>query len=112
MIEKSFRKADFLRRIKNISPNRVFVHQAKLEELENINFDCIMSRALAPLDKLLEYCKKFLKDDGIYICEDVQNNEESLKIINHIKLINPNKDIKCEEFNINNKSDDRIIVVV
>ncbi len=64
LIEKSFRKADFLRKIKNISPNRVFVHQAKLEELENINFDCIMSRALAPLDKLLEYCKKFLKDDG------------------------------------------------
>jgi len=64
LIEKSFRKADFLRRIKNISPNRVFIHQAKLEELENINFDCIMSRALAPLDKLLEYCKKFLKDDG------------------------------------------------
>jgi len=64
LVEKSFRKADFLRKIKNISPNRVFVHQAKLEELENINFDCIMSRALAPLDKLLEYCKKFLKDDG------------------------------------------------
>ena len=64
LVEKSFRKADFLLKIKNISPNRVFVHQAKLEELENINFDCIMSRALAPLDKLLEYCKKFLKDDG------------------------------------------------
>lgn len=64
LIEKSFRKADFLRKIKNISPNRIFVHQAKLEELENINFDCIMSRALAPLDKLLEYCQKFLKEDG------------------------------------------------
>ncbi len=64
LIEKSFRKADFLRKIKNISPNRIFVQQVKLEELENINFDCIMSRALAPLDKLLEYCQKFLKDDG------------------------------------------------
>lgn len=64
LVEKSFRKADFLRKIKNISPNRIFVQQAKLEELENINFDCIMSRALAPLDKLLEYCQKFLKDDG------------------------------------------------
>ena len=64
LIEKSFRKADFLRKIKNISPNRIFVQQAKLEEIENINFDCIMSRALAPLDKLLEYCQKFLKDDG------------------------------------------------
>jgi len=64
LVEKSFRKADFLRKIKTISPNRVFVQQAKLEELENINFDCIMSRALAPLDKLLEYCQKFLKKDG------------------------------------------------
>jgi 16S rRNA (guanine527-N7)-methyltransferase len=64
LVEKSFRKADFLRKIKTISPNRLFVQQAKLEELENINFDCIMSRALAPLDKLLEYCQKFLKDDG------------------------------------------------
>jgi 16S rRNA G527 N7-methylase RsmG len=36
LVEKSFRKADFLRKIKNISPNRVFIHQAKLEELENI----------------------------------------------------------------------------
>ena len=64
LVEKSFRKADFLRKIKTISPNRLFVQQAKLEELENINFDCIMSRALAPLDKLLEYCQKFLKKDG------------------------------------------------
>ena len=64
LIEKSFRKADFLRRIKNISKNRIFVHQAKLEELDNMIFDCIMSRALASLDKLLEYCQKFLKKDG------------------------------------------------
>lgn len=64
LIEKSFRKADFLRQIKSISAQRVFVHQAMLEDLENITFDCIMSRALASLDKLIEYCQKFLKPDG------------------------------------------------
>ena len=64
LIEKSFRKSDFLRRAKTISPNRVFVHQAKLEEMSPIEFDCILSRALAPLDTLLGYSKKFLKKNG------------------------------------------------
>lgn len=64
LIEKSFRKADFLRKVKNISKNKIFVHQVNLEELKDIHFDCIVSRALAPLDKLLDYCHKFLKNDG------------------------------------------------
>jgi len=64
LIEKSFRKADFLRKAKSFSPNRVFVQQAKLEEMEVVEFDCIVSRALAPLTGLLEYSKKFLKKDG------------------------------------------------
>jgi len=64
LIEKAFRKSEFLRRAKLLSPNRVFVHQAKLEELSAIQFDCIVSRALAPLDQLLDYTKKFLKKDG------------------------------------------------
>lgn len=64
LIEKAFRKADFLRKVKLMSPNRVFVHQAKLEEMNVSQFDCIVSRALAPLPKLLEYLEKFLKKDG------------------------------------------------
>lgn len=64
LIEKSFRKADFLRQTKSISKNRIFVHQSKLEDLTQIDFDCITSRALAPLDKLLDYCQKFLKPNG------------------------------------------------
>lgn len=64
LIEKAFRKADFLRKAKLFSPNRVFVHQAKLEEMAVVEFDCIVSRALAPLPKLLEYTSKFLKKDG------------------------------------------------
>jgi 16S rRNA (guanine527-N7)-methyltransferase len=64
LIEKSFRKSEFLRRAKLFSQNRVFIHQAKLEELSNLEFDCIVSRALAPLSSLLEYSKKFLKKDG------------------------------------------------
>ena len=64
LVEKAFRKTEFLRRAKLFSQNRVFIHQSKLEELSNLKFDCIVSRALAPLDKLLGYSKKFLKKDG------------------------------------------------
>jgi 16S rRNA (guanine527-N7)-methyltransferase len=64
LIEKAFRKADFLRKVKLFSPNRVFVHQSKLEEMATVEYDCIVSRALAPLHSLLEHSKKFLKKDG------------------------------------------------
>lgn len=64
LIEKAFRKSDFLRRMKILSQNRVFVHQIEIEELNKIEFDCIISRALAPLPKLLSYCQKFLRTDG------------------------------------------------
>ena len=64
LVEKSFRKSEFLRRAKSFSPNRIFVHQSKLEELSKLEFDCVVSRALAPLDQLLDYSKKFLKADG------------------------------------------------
>ena len=64
LIEKAFRKADFLRKVKNISPNKIYVHQKKLEEINNLKFDCIVSRALAPLDKLLNYANIFLAENG------------------------------------------------
>lgn len=64
LIEKSYRKSEFLRQAKLISDNRVFVHQAKLEELTDLKFDCITSRALASVTKLLEYSINFLKDNG------------------------------------------------
>ena len=64
LIEKSFRKSEFLRRAKVFSQNKIFVHQSKLEEMAALEFYCIVSRALAPLDQLLIYTQKFLKKDG------------------------------------------------
>lgn len=64
LIEKSFRKSEFLRRAKAFSQNKIFVQQSKLEEMAALEFDCIVSRALAPLDQLLIYTQKFLKKDG------------------------------------------------
>jgi len=80
LIEKSFRKSEFLRRAKLLSANRIFVHQAKLEELSQIEFDCIVSRALAPLDQLLEYTKKFLKKDGYCLFLKGKNLSQEIEL--------------------------------
>ncbi len=80
LIEKAFRKADFLRRAKLFSTNRIFVHQAKLEELSAIEFDCIVSRALAPLNQLLEYSQKFLKKDGYCLFLKGKNLGDEIEI--------------------------------
>ncbi len=62
--EKSYRKSEFLKIAKHLSLNKIFVHQEKIEELKNIKFNAILSRALAPLPKLLNYCIEFLDQDG------------------------------------------------
>lgn len=80
LVEKSFRKCEFLRKAKMLSTNRIFVHQAKLEELSDRKFDVITSRALASLDKLLAYSKKFLKNDGYAVFLKGKNLEQELQI--------------------------------
>ena len=64
LIEKSYRKSEFLKIAKHLSQNRIYVQQSKIEELKNIKFNCILSRALAPLPKLLNYCMEFLDENG------------------------------------------------
>ncbi len=83
LIEKAFRKADFLRKAKIFSPNRVFVQQVNLEDLKDTKFHCITSRALAPLPKLLEYTNSFLEKDGYCLFlkgRNLKNEIENSKI--------------------------------
>ena len=59
LIEKSFRKCEFLDKAQKISANKIIIHQKKAEELKPIKFDVITSRAFAPLDRLLKITKNF-----------------------------------------------------
>ena len=79
LIEKSFRKSEFLHKAKIISDNQIYIHQSKLEEMPSVKFDCIISRALAPLDKLLNYAKTFLEPGGycLFLKGKNLNNEIS-----------------------------------
>lgn len=105
LIEKSFRKADFLRSNKNISKNKIYIHQAKLEELNQILFDCIMSRALAPLTKLLEYCQKFLSPEGYCLFLKGKN------LANEINLAKQQFQFDYELFESITAQDSRIIKI-
>jgi 16S rRNA (guanine527-N7)-methyltransferase len=80
LIEKSFRKAEFLRRAKLLSPNHVFIHQVRLEELSNLKFDCITSRALAPMNVLLGYVQKFLNKNGYCLFLKGKNSESEITL--------------------------------
>jgi 16S rRNA (guanine527-N7)-methyltransferase len=86
LIEKSFRKSEFLKEVKILSSNRVFVHNCKLEEINNINFDVIISRALAPLPKLIDYSLNFLKPEGF--CLFLKGKKLKLEIDESKKLYN------------------------
>jgi 16S rRNA (guanine527-N7)-methyltransferase len=78
LIEKSFRKCEFLYKAKLLSSNRIFVHQAQLEELLGKKFDVITSRALAPLDQLLGYSHNFLQHGGYAVFLKGKNLNQEL----------------------------------
>ncbi|MFT6346322.1 MAG: 16S rRNA (guanine527-N7)-methyltransferase [Myxococcota bacterium] len=67
LIEKSFRKCEFLEKAAKISKNKIIIHQKKVEEIKDLTFDVAVSRAFSPLNKLIPIVQPFLKKDGIGI---------------------------------------------
>lgn len=80
LIEKSFRKSDFLHRAKLFSKNKIFIHKKNLEDVTDLTFDCIVSRAFAPLPELLDYSKKFLKNGGYCLFLKGKNLQNELEL--------------------------------
>ncbi len=67
LIEKSFRKCQFLKLASEISPNTITIHQKRVEEMNGLSIDIAVSRAFAPLSKLVPIVSPFLKKDGYSI---------------------------------------------
>lgn len=114
LIEKSFRKSEFLRKVRAISENKILVHNSKLEELAIAKFDCITSRALAPLFKLLAYSSNFLTNDGYCLFlkgEKIkQEITEAKKFFNFsYQLFDSKTSAKSKIIKINNISPNNII---
>ena len=81
LIEKSFRKCQFLSEVKNISDNKIIIHQKLASQVEAIQFDVVTSRALAPLDKLLKITQPFLGKNSKAIFPKGKNLLNELNLI-------------------------------
>lgn len=59
LIESEQKKAVFLTEAAKISTNKVIIYNNRIEQIKDlINIDFVVSRAMAPLDKLLDYISK------------------------------------------------------
>lgn len=67
LIEKSFRKCEFLEKGKDFSANKIDVLCENIYDIKNEGFDIIVSRALAPLEKLLYMCKDISHSKTKYV---------------------------------------------
>ena len=65
LIESDTRKAVYLREGARAIGRSVTVHQKRIESLQGLAVDVVTARALAPVEKLLEYAEPLLKKDGI-----------------------------------------------
>ena len=67
LVDSNGKKIKFLNQIKETMGLNVDIVLNRLENLNNIKFDIITSRALAKLDKLIFYSQKFLKKNTVLI---------------------------------------------
>jgi 16S rRNA (guanine527-N7)-methyltransferase len=58
LVESDGKKVSFLQSAAKISEQKIFIHKSRIENLQVSKVDCVVSRALAPLWKLLNLLKK------------------------------------------------------
>ena len=64
LVESNARKCAFLREVARETGAPVTIHNARIEDLDPWPTDHIVARALAPLDRLLDFASRFPGTDG------------------------------------------------
>ena len=67
LIESDQRKCAFMREVKRAVGLRATIHTERIEKVENLEADVVTSRALASLDKLLDFAAMHSLSTGIYL---------------------------------------------
>lgn len=84
------------------------------ENFDTIKFDIIIDDAShEPQQQKNNYklFSQFMNNDSMYICEDVRSYDFACELSEYIKSISPNKIVEIHEFNVEYRSDDRLIFV-
>jgi 16S rRNA (guanine527-N7)-methyltransferase len=64
LIESNERKCAFLREVNLATQAGVFIHNKRIEIIKDLSVDLVVSRAVAPVEKLLQYAILLLEEDG------------------------------------------------
>lgn len=103
LIDSIAKKLSFVRTaMVSLNLNNVTIINDRCENIVlERKFDCILSRAFAPLAKIIEWCEKLIADDGVFICmkANLEPNElgevpSFAKIQENIELTVPSLDAK------------------
>jgi 16S rRNA (guanine527-N7)-methyltransferase len=65
LVESDQKKCTFLREVAMLCETEVSIKNTRIENLEYVDVDLIMSRALAPLSKLINYVELFLNKSPV-----------------------------------------------
>ena len=64
LVESDRKKCTFLREVSMLSETDVTVHHSRIEDLKYFDVELIIARALAPLNKLIDYAEVFSKNSS------------------------------------------------
>jgi len=99
LVESDHKKCVFLKEVSILTDVDVTIHNCRIENLSSIKVDLITSRALAPLNKLINYVEIFVNKSTIG-----KKNLPKLLFLkgkswkSEILELNKTKKIKCQEF--------------
>lgn len=93
LLEATGKKCEFLKIVgKELNFNNFTVINKRAEDLAKIegvreSFDCVVSRAVARLNTLAEYCIPFVKKGGLFLAYKGSNTEEIEEANKAIKIL-------------------------
>lgn len=115
LIDSLNKRIKFLEELKNYLKIKVKLIHLRAEEAaqkENLRecFDIVVSRAVAPLNVLMEYCMPFVKVDGVFVALKGKNAQSELDLSqNAIKVLNA-EIFTQKSFSLVTENDRNIIV--
>ena len=66
LVESDQKKCAFMREVAMLLDTVVTIYNCRIEDLDYINADLITARALAPLDRLIEYVEMYMKKTSFH----------------------------------------------
>ena len=65
IVEADQKKCTFIREVAMLTNTKIAIHNCRIEDLKFINTDLITARALAPLDKLIDYVEIYMNNNSL-----------------------------------------------